>query len=361
MTKPRLLVAASGTGGHIFPALAVAHELTEFDIQWLGVPDRLETKLVPEQYPLHTIALQGLDRKPGLQWMRAAAQALGAFRQVRSLIECERYAAVFTTGGYIAAPAVFAARTRGIPAIGHESNVLPGKVTRALAGSMAALGLGFAEAADHLPGVTTRWVGTPVRDEFLHTPNPLTGLDIPETATLIVAFGGSQGARGLNRLITECAPTWLERGYWLVHLAGQGEYDAVRAAAPQHPAYTILSFWERMAALLGRADLAISRAGAGTLSELLITGTPSILLPYPYAAEDHQRLNGEVLVRTGAALQFDQLTLTAATLERTVISLLEDNQALRTMGERARALARPDAARRMADLVRESVEARDRS
>lgn len=352
--KKRLLIGASGTGGHIFPALAVANELSEFEIHWLGVPDRLENKLVPKTYPLHTVALQGLSRKPGIQWLRSAGQLTSACQYTRKLLRSGNFLAAFTTGGYIAAPLVIAARLAGIPAVGHESNVLPGKVMRTLAGSMQAIGLGFAESAGAFSGAATRWVGTPVRPEFLRQPTaPLLDFAIPEDAKLIVALGGSQGARGLNQLMVESAIQWLEQGHWVIHLCGQGEYEAVRAKAPSHPHYALLPFWERMDALLGRADLAISRSGAGTLAELLITGTPAILVPFPFAAEDHQRMNGEVLVKAGAAVQFDQTTLSAEILGRTVSAMLADESLLRTMAQKARTLARPDAAKLTADLIRE--------
>jgi UDP-N-acetylglucosamine--N-acetylmuramyl-(pentapeptide) pyrophosphoryl-undecaprenol N-acetylglucosamine transferase len=352
--KKRLLIGASGTGGHIFPALAVAYELSEFEIHWLGVPDRLENKLVPKAYPLHIVELQGLNRKPSIQWLKSAGQLTSASQYTNKLLRSGKFSAAFTTGGYIAAPLVIAARLAGVPAIGHESNVLPGKVMRTLAGSMRAIGLGFAESADAFSGAATRWVGTPVRPEFLRQPTaPLLDFAIPEQDKLIVALGGSQGARGLNQLMVEASAQWLAQGHWVIHLCGQGEYEAVRAKAPNHPHYFCLPFWEQMDALLGRADLAISRSGAGTLAELLITGTPAILVPFPFAAEDHQRINGEVLVKAGAAVQFDQATLSAEILERTVSTMLADEILLRSMAQKARGLAKPDAAKLTANLIRE--------
>jgi UDP-N-acetylglucosamine--N-acetylmuramyl-(pentapeptide) pyrophosphoryl-undecaprenol N-acetylglucosamine transferase len=352
--KKRLLIGASGTGGHIFPALAVAYELSEFEIHWLGVPERLENKLVPKAYPLHIVELQGLNRKPSVQWLKSVGQLASASQYTNKLLRSGKFSAAFTTGGYIAAPLVIAARLAGVPAIGHESNVLPGKVMRTLAASMRAIGLGFAESAGAFSGAATRWVGTPVRPEFLRQPTaPLLDFPIPEQDKLIVALGGSQGARGLNQLMVEASAQWLAQGHWVIHLCGQGEYEAVRAKAPNHPHYFCLPFWEQMDALLGRADLAISRSGAGTLAELLITGTPALLVPFPFAAEDHQRINGEVLVKAGAAVQFDQMSLTAEILGRTVSAMLADDLLLRSMAQKARGLARPDAAKLTANLIRE--------
>ncbi|MEL7316546.1 MAG: UDP-N-acetylglucosamine--N-acetylmuramyl-(pentapeptide) pyrophosphoryl-undecaprenol N-acetylglucosamine transferase, partial [Cyanobacteria bacterium J06559_3] len=129
-TPAKLLIAASGTGGHLFPAIATAEHLTDYTIEWLGVPDRLETELVPKQYPLHTIRLGGFQGRLGLGSARLLGQAVKATWQVRRLLQQGSFQGVFTTGGYIAAPAILAARSLGLPTILHESNALPGKVTR---------------------------------------------------------------------------------------------------------------------------------------------------------------------------------------------------------------------------------------
>ncbi|MEO1132098.1 MAG: UDP-N-acetylglucosamine--N-acetylmuramyl-(pentapeptide) pyrophosphoryl-undecaprenol N-acetylglucosamine transferase, partial [Cyanobacteria bacterium J06639_1] len=288
-TKPRLLVAASGTGGHIFPALAVVELLDDWEIEWLGVPDRLEIELVRDRYPLHTVRMGGFQGRPGLGWIKLLGQFASATAEVRKLLQRGKFDGVLTMGGYIAAPAILAARSLGLPAILHESNAIPGKVTKWLAPLCTTVAVGVDDAAKHLNSSRIEVVGNPVRQSF-EQPQTLD-LDLPADAPLIAVMGGSQGARGLNRLVLEAAPAWLEAGACVVHLTGQTDADAVAELAPDHSHYLHFPFRSDIAALLQRATFAVSRAGAMSLAELAVTETPAILIPYPYAAEDHQYAN----------------------------------------------------------------------
>ncbi len=347
-----LLIAASGTGGHLFPAIATATQLCDRQIEWLGVPDRLETKLVPQQYRLHTISVEGFQSKLGLGTLRTLMGLLTSILKVRRLLKQGDFEAVFTTGGYIAAPAILAARSLGLPVILHESNVLPGKVTRLLSRWCDTVALGFAATQPYLPAAKkTVVVGTPVRSDFLQPPQPLE-FDIPTDAFLIVVIGGSQGAVAVNQLVRQAAPHWFDAGIWVVHLTGTYDPDI---DSLQHPQYIALPFYDQMAALLNRANLAISRAGAGTLTELAVTQTPSILIPYPYAAEDHQTYNGQVFTEAGAALMFQQNALTAEQLTQQVLGLLNTPTKLQAMKQATAALAVQDSAKQLADLIIQSL------
>lgn len=355
----RLLIAASGTGGHVFPAIAVAEQLPGYRIEWLGVPDRLETQLVPTQYPLHTVAAEGFQKK-GLATIKVLLKLLGAIWQVRRILEKEKFQGVFTTGGYIAAPAVLAARSLGLPVILHESNALPGKVTRLLGPLCSTVALGFAAAAESLPRAKTVCVGTPVREQFLkQTGTNLPELSIPAEVPVIAVVGGSQGAVAVNKLIRICAPAWLEAGAWIVHQTGDNDPDA---NSLQHPHYFPVPFYNYMAALFSRATLVISRAGAGTLTELAIAHAPSILIPYPFAAEDHQTYNASVFAKAGAAMLFQQKDLSPETLKMHVLYLLNDElpgfegqNVLKEMRSKAANLAAPDSAERLAHLIEQTI------
>ncbi|NET61739.1 MAG: undecaprenyldiphospho-muramoylpentapeptide beta-N-acetylglucosaminyltransferase [Symploca sp. SIO2E6] len=347
----RLLIAASGTGGHLFPAIAVAQQLPDYKIEWLGVPNRLEQELVPTQYPLHTIPIEGLQQRFGLGTLRIIGRLVSSLYQVRQLLKTGKFDAVFTTGGYIAGPAIIAASWLGLPVILHESNALPGKVTRWLGPWCSTLALGFESATKYLPKAEKVWVGTPVRSNFLE--NQALELPIPEDVPLIVVVGGSQGAVSVNQLVRQCAPAWFDAGAWIVHLTGEQDPDA---NSLQHPQYIQMPFYHNIAALLQRANLAISRAGAGTLTELATTQTPAILIPYPYAAEDHQAFNAASFVDAGAALVFRQSELTPQLLTSKVMYLLESPQILQQMSQKAASLAVRDSATRLASLVRQLVE-----
>lgn len=355
MTKPiRLLIAASGTGGHLFPAIATAEQLPDYEIEWLGVPDRLETQLVPKQYPLHAIAVEGFQQRFGLGTLRIFGRLTGSILQVRQLLKQGQFHGVLTTGGYIAAPAIVAARTLGLPTILHESNALPGKVTRWLSPWCSRVALGFEAAMPYLPRAQTVCVGTPVRSKFraaLGHASP-TDLNIPDDVPLIVVVGGSQGAIAVNRLVRQCAPEWFAAGAWVVHLTGENDPEAKSLS---HAQYLPLPFYDDMAGLLQRADLAISRAGAGTLTELAITKTPSILIPYPYAAEDHQSYNAAIFAAAGAAQVCRQSDLSAEKLQNKVLNLLRSPDQLEQMATAAEGLAIADSAERLADLVRSLI------
>ena len=294
----RLLIAASGTGGHVFPALAVARALpADWQLQWLGVPNRLETELVPADIPLHTVNAGGLQGR-GLQKLLNLLRLLGASWSVRQLIRREGIRVVFSTGGYIAAPAILAARWCGVPVVLHESNGVPGRVTRLLGKLCSRVAVGLPQAAERLPGCQPRVTGTPVRREFLE-PAPLPAWMPAGSGPLLVVMGGSQGAVGLNRMVRPLLPQLLAAGCRVVHLSGSNDPDSGQL---QHPAYAERPFSNEVPGLLQHADLVISRAGAGSLSELAVCGSPTILVPFPQAADKHQDANAGAAAALGAAV-----------------------------------------------------------
>ena len=347
--RKKLLIAASGTGGHLFPAIATAQQLLDYDIEWLGVPDRLETQLVPSLYPLHTVRMGGVQGGFGLGSAKLFAKFVRATRQVRRLLKQNNFAGVFTTGGYISAPAIIAARSLGLPALMHESNALPGKVTRFLSPYCTKVALGFSETAKRLPKADTVVVGTPVRSQFFDlAQSSLTDINIPANVPLIVVVGGSQGAVAINRMVRAAAPAWLEAGIWLVHITGSNDAEA---QSLRHPHYIQLDFYNNMAALFSRANLVISRAGAGTLIELAITASPSILIPYPFAAEDHQTYNANAFAKAGAAQTYQQRDLNSVKLQAIGLDLITHPEKLAAMSASAKQLSTFNSANQMAALI----------
>lgn len=352
--KSRLLIAASGTGGHVFPAIAVAEQLPEFEIEWLGVPDRLESQLVGDRYPIHYISVAGFQQKLGFGTLKVLSRLIRSIWNVRQILQKGQFEGVFTTGGYISAPAIVAARSLGLPVILHESNALPGKVTRFFAPWCTVVATGFDVAANSLPKAKTVKVGTPVRSQFRTALSEPLDLPVPDHVPLIVIVGGSQGAVAMNQLVRQAAPAWFEQGAWVVHLTGENDPNA---KSLQHPQYLALPFYQNMAALLMRSNLAISRAGAGTITELTVTGTPAILIPFPFAAEDHQTFNAKIMLDAGAAEMFRQSDLSAEQLQRSVSSLLENRDRLEKMSQQAKSIAVIDSAEQTAQLVKRSIQA----
>ncbi|ESA32003.1 udp-n-acetylglucosamine-n-acetylmuramyl-pyrophosphoryl-undecaprenol n-acetylglucosamine transferase [Leptolyngbya sp. Heron Island J] len=350
----KLLIAASGTGGHLFPAIATAEHLPG-PIEWLGVPDRLETELVPKCYPLHTVRMGGVQGKVGLGIFKVLFQFAQATLTTRRLLQQGNFRGVFTTGGYIAAPAIIAARSLGLPAVLHESNAMPGKVTRWLSRWCSLVAIGFKETRQYLPGQTqTVWVGTPVRSQFLaDSQATLENFDIPDNVPVIVVIGGSQGAVAVNQLVRAAAPAWLEAGAWIIHQTGTNDPDTESLS---HPHYLHRPFFENVAALFKRATLVISRAGAGTLTELAMTHSPSVLIPYPFAADDHQAYNANAFGSVGASKVYRQAELNGDTLQKRVLALLETPDELACMRVAAEALAVNDSAEQVANLLQKLME-----
>jgi UDP-N-acetylglucosamine--N-acetylmuramyl-(pentapeptide) pyrophosphoryl-undecaprenol N-acetylglucosamine transferase len=236
----------------------------------------------------------------------------------------------------------------------HESNALPGKVTRFFGPWCKAVAIGFDVTTQYLPGTKTVCVGTPVRSQFLDEPvNNTLDLPIPDGVPLIVVFGGSQGAVAVNKLVRQSAEALFQAGAYIVHLTGDNDPDI---HSLQHPQYIALAFYNHMAALLRRANLAISRSGAGSLTELAVCGTPAILIPYPFAAEDHQSYNAAVFTQAGAALSFKQSDLTPEIFTTQVLNLLQSPTELGKMAEKAVSIAVPDSADKLATLVRAAIE-----
>ncbi|MCS5697716.1 UDP-N-acetylglucosamine--N-acetylmuramyl-(pentapeptide) pyrophosphoryl-undecaprenol N-acetylglucosamine transferase [Cyanobium sp. FGCU-52] len=295
---PTLLIAASGTGGHLFPALAVAEALpADWRVLWLGVPDRLERELVPERYPLHTVRAGGLQGR-GLRKLVNLVQLILATLPTRRLIRREGVTAVFSSGGYIAAPAILAARWCGVPVVLHESNAIPGKVTRLLGRFCTRVAVGLPQAAERLPRCRPLVTGTPVREAFLRPaslPEWVPGGDGP----LVLVMGGSQGALRLNQMVRPLIPKLAAAGCRVVHLTGSNDPEA---GGFNLPGVVERPFCAEMPGLLQHADLAICRAGAGSLSELAVSGTPTILVPLPQAADRHQDANAAAAAAEGAAV-----------------------------------------------------------
>jgi UDP-N-acetylglucosamine--N-acetylmuramyl-(pentapeptide) pyrophosphoryl-undecaprenol N-acetylglucosamine transferase len=347
----KLLIAASGTGGHLFPAVAVAEKLTDVQIEWMGVPDRLETKLVPKEYPMHLIKVRGFQGKSITKNLQTVWLLTKSVFIARQLLKTGKFDGVFSTGGYISAPAILAAKSLGLPVILHESNALPGKVTRWLSPFCTKVAIGFSITSQYLKKAQTVYLGTPVRKQFLQKQK--LDLPIPPDVQVIVIAGGSQGAVALNNLVRESAQSWLATGAFIVHLTGDND---PAAQSLQHPHYLPLAFCDNMAGLLQRATLVISRSGAATLNELMVCRVPSILIPYPYAAEDHQYVNANCMAQAGGAIVFRQEKLTAPMLAEEVLTLLRSSQRLGDMAHNTSQMGILNSADLLADLIRDAMQ-----
>ncbi|CAL1240191.1 N-acetylglucosaminyl transferase [Candidatus Methylocalor cossyra] len=337
------MILAGGTGGHVYPALAVARELMAggHEVVWMGTRAGLEARVVPAAgIPMEWLTVAGLRGK-GLRSQlsapfmlaRACRQAYAALRRIRPQV-------VLGMGGFVAGPGGLMARWLGIPLVLHEQNRIPGTTNRWLAGRAQAL-------LEAFPGsfparLRARWAGNPLRPEIAALAR---GRDhLPHDPPHILVVGGSLGAKALNELVPEAlARTGLP--VRILHQSGTLLLEETRARyARLGLEARVEPFLEQMAEAYAWADLAVCRAGAMTISELAAAGLPAILIPYPFAIDDHQTHNARYLAEAGAALLLPQSTLTVERLAAELGALLRDPARRRAMAERAAALAKPEAA-----------------
>lgn len=353
---PRLLIAASGTGGHVFPALAVAEALpTSWQICWLGVPDRMETMLIPREFKLLTVPVAGLQGNWGKKIIRIFKLLLSTFK-IRQLIFQEKIQIIFTTGGYISAPTILAAKWCGIPVILHESNAIPGKVTRFFGRFSNLVCLGFPVPEKYLKNVNTKITGMPVRKSFL-SPQALPEWIPLGEGPLIVIMGGSQGAVGLNKMVSSIVEDLLINKCRIIHLTGSNENFTYHL---NHKNLIIKEFSDQIPALLQHADIVISRAGAGAISELAICQAPAILVPYPYATDSHQDANAAVAAGFGAAVIVHQNESDSSSLRSILWRLLfnrtDENELLEKMRVAMKSLSSNNAEEKIINYLKYFIE-----
>lgn len=349
-----MIFTGGGTGGHLYPALAVADAVQAAApgtrVLFVGTPDRIEARVVPQAgYPFEAIAARGLSKHP-LQAAKALAMLAAAVWKARALLRRERPRVVLGTGGYVSAPVLLAARLAGIPVVLQEQNVVPGKVNRWIARWARKVATSFPGSEKYFPPRPLELLGNPIRTEaFERTPAAArAALGLPPDCRLLLVTGGSQGARKINEAVVGLLPQILAHPDWhVLHVAGPENPQAY-----QDPRYHFMGYCEQMPDAILAADLVISRAGATTLAELTAVGRPMVLVPYPYAG-GHQRLNAEAIVAAGAGLEIPDAELTPARLGEAILPLMASPERLRDMAKASRGLGRPEAATALARILLE--------
>jgi UDP-N-acetylglucosamine--N-acetylmuramyl-(pentapeptide) pyrophosphoryl-undecaprenol N-acetylglucosamine transferase len=344
------VMAGGGTGGHVIPALAVARELRArgHSIHFIGTHRGMEAKLVPaENFPVEWIEIGGLNRVGFRQTLSTLADLPVSVWQAARMLDRIKPAAVFSTGGYVAGPVLLASLWKRLPVVVMEPNAVPGLTHRRLARFVARALIGFPETARWFPQGRTEVTGLPVREEFFAVTKKPRG----PTLTVLIT-GGSQGSRTLNRAAEESWPLWKDRSIRLLHQTGTAAYeDLAKRFSKSGLKGTIVPFFDDMPRIFSEADLVVSRAGMGAVSELAAAGRPSILVPLPAAADQHQLHNAEAFEKAGAAHLIVDTDMSGARLVEEVERLRAEPAVLETMGEAARSFARPGAARRAAEIL----------
>jgi UDP-N-acetylglucosamine--N-acetylmuramyl-(pentapeptide) pyrophosphoryl-undecaprenol N-acetylglucosamine transferase len=348
----RFVLAGGGTGGHVVPALAVARELVKHghEVLFVGSKSGMEAKLVPEAgFAIQWIEIGGLNRVGWLRFLKSALQLPVAVLAAWRLLGRFRPEAVFSMGGYVAGPVVAASILRGTPVVSMEPNAIPGFTNRVAGRYCARMLVNHPASLRFFPEGLAEVVGYPVREEFFRVmPKP-----IGEKFSVLIT-GGSQGSRRLNLAFEASWPLFRESELPVrfLHQPGKAMFEEMRDGfAASGLRGEIVAFINDMPGAFAEADVVVCRSGAGAVSELAAAGKASVLIPFPYAADDHQLENAQVMERAGAAKIVTDAEWTGTRMFKEVSAMAADPDTPRAMGEAARRLALPGAAERAAKIL----------
>ena len=351
----RAILAGGGTGGHVIPALAIANELTRSygaEALFIGTARGIENRLVPAAgFPLQLVRVGALKNVSLTTRLKTAFDLPRAVWDASRMLNEFAPDVVIGVGGYASGPAMLAAVVKHIPTLAFEPNVVPGFANRVVARFVSGAAVHFEETAKYFRHAEV--TGVPVRHAFFEIQPKRGG-----TPTLLV-FGGSQGAHAINEAMIRCLRV-LQReapDIHIIHQTGERDYNDALAAyeflSKSALGFTseVFKFIEDMPAAFARADMVLCRSGASTVAEVTAAGKPAVFVPFPRAADDHQRVNADALARHGAAVVVEESKLEGVWLAETIAALLQDSHRLKKMGQAARELAHPNAARDIAAMA----------
>ena len=363
----RVVIAGGGTGGHLYPGIAVARELLarrpDAEVSFAGTAHGIEARVVPrEGFALDLIRSSGVKGKSLTDLARGVARVPLSLADGWRIVSVRQPSLVIGVGGYSSGPVVIVAALRGVPTMLLEQNAVPGLTNRVLSRFVRAAAVTF-DSTQAFFGAKAFVSGNPVRPEFFAAsgPHQESAFDDQTSVTRVLVFGGSQGAHAINVAMVEAASQLAAGGSHLrlVHQTGERDVEMVRAAYRQAGLQAdVEPFLYDMGRQLGSADLIVCRAGATTLAEITAAGKAAILIPLPTATDDHQRKNAEALAAHGAAEVLLQQDMTAAVLAERILGLAGDRERRRRMATAAKSLGRPDAARVIVDRAIELTSGR---
>jgi UDP-N-acetylglucosamine--N-acetylmuramyl-(pentapeptide) pyrophosphoryl-undecaprenol N-acetylglucosamine transferase len=348
-------MAGGGTGGHVIPALAVARELRSQgqDVFFIGTTRGLEARLVPnEGFALETVEIGGLKRVGIRQTLATCWQLPNSTRVSLKLLRARKASAVFSMGGYVAGPPVMAALLSRVPVVVMEPNAIPGFTNRHIARFVSRALVSFPETSAYFPKGRTEVTGLPVREQFFQIqPKPR------DDRLTVLITGGSQGSRTLNQAARASWPLFRDCGFPIhfLHQTGSASHAELSAEFERTGiSGQVVPFISDMPSAFAQADLIVCRSGAGAVAEIAAAGKPSVLVPFPFAADDHQRHNAEAFERAGAGRLVTDQEMTGEKFFNVIRELAGESGRLERMGESARTFAHPGAARRAAEILIDS-------
>lgn len=366
MVPMRIIVSGGGTGGHVYPALtlirALQKKMPAADFLYVGTPHGLEADIIPrEGIPFQTVNIYGFERHlTPVNLVRAAVAMAGVAKALR-LVRRFRPDVAVGTGGYACGPTLLAARLLGVPTLIQEQNVLPGITNRCLAKVVTRVAAGVKEAVRHFPSDKVVVTGNPIRREVMSARREegLAAFGFDPAKKTVLVSGGSLGARTINQAMVGVLAHYAgQPGVQILHMTGQRDYEdtmerlrAAGVALEAAPNLRVLPYIYDMPQALACADLAVFRAGAIGIAELTARGVPAILVPYPYAAANHQEHNARAMAEAGAARMILDRELDSARLLAVLRDLLEAESLLQAMAKASRSLGRPQAADDIAAMI----------
>ncbi len=366
----KVAIAGGGTGGHIFPAVAVIECLKasghDVDVVLIGTRKGLESKLAPRMgYKSHFILATAVPHRFGIRTIAALFVAFVGFLQSLLVLLSVRPQVVLATGGYASAPCILAARVVGTPVVMIEPNIIPGRTTTLLARYVDEIALGFSEAVRHFrKGTNLRVTGIPIRLSLMQhrRQEAIERLGLHQAKKTVFIFGGSRGASSINQAFVAAIGYFEQRDdIQFIIQTGVSDFEHVRRCLKDSRIpVRVEAFIDDIGLTYAASDLVVCRAGAGTIAEITAFGLPAILIPYPYAIAGHQQANAEMMAKHGAAIIIPDSKLTGRTLADAIIALLNDPHGLEQMAEQARHLGKPEAAREVAAGVLALVKHRSR-
>lgn len=359
----RFLFAGGGTGGHVIPALAVAQEVRRrgHDALFLGVERGMEARLVPQHgFPIRFLRVQGLNRVGLVNAVRSIALLPGSVLSATSEIRAFQPHAIFSMGGYVSGPVMAAGRLTGTPMVIMEPNAYPGLTARWTAKIVRRALVTFEETLAYFPPGIAELTGVPVREAFFEIPDRDIPDRAPQSPFTVLITGGSQGSAAINAAVRDAWTHLRASGLSLrlLHQAGRPQAAEIGSAfATTRLQGEVFSFVDDMPALFAQADLIVGRSGAGAVAEIAAARKPSILVPFPKAADQHQLKNARVLADAGAAVLLEESALNGQRLAAEILRLAGDPATLAAMGAQAKAFAHRGAAVRAADILEQEAAA----
>ena len=355
------MVAGGGTGGHLFPGVAVAKEIDRrfegVEILFVTGKRKMESEVLRKAgFRQTSIAVEGMKGRGLFKGAWVALKLPWSFLESLWIIRDFSPHLVLGVGGYSAGPVCLAARVMGVPSAIHEQNSFPGVTNRLLCRVVNRVFISFEASREFFSGGSIHLTGNPIRAEFVTSETRLSRNGKPFTVAVV---GGSQGARAINDAFVEALALLKKRNRpcGVIHQTGELDYERTAALYKEKGLDAkVMPFIQDMAGVYREADLVVSRAGAGAVFEMAAMGKPSLLIPYPFAANRHQETNAKFLVEAGAAEMILQENLTGEALADRLAKLMEDRAALEKMGQAAKRVSKPDAAQRIADLLLEMLQ-----